>query len=86
MTPPRTVTVGRVVLRRIDDKDRYQGKRRDEVLGVVLHLDGDYRAWARVGCIVVDARADTRDEAADALTAKLRELRAAIDDVLGEGR
>lgn len=86
MTPPRTVTVGRVVLQRIDDKDRYQDKRRDEVLGVVLHLDGDYRAWARVGGIVVDARADTRDDAADALTAKLVALRTAIDGVLGEGK
>lgn len=83
MTPPKTVTVGRVVLKRASNGFYLvKGDLSKQSIGVCKTVYGDFRAWYRP-CQIV-ASADSLEAAASALIEKLRALRDALADVLGE--
>jgi len=87
MTPPRTVTVGRVELAHAREQNLYYSARHMlRVERVGLHWCASLRNADGNTNRIHSGYWDEPQSAADQLTAKLRELRAAIDDVLGEGK
>lgn len=77
MTAPRSVKVGRVELQWCDERNEYANETWDLTVRRI-------NFWRAYGFSEYSADADSPSDAADALTAKLKQLRAALADVLGE--
>ena len=79
MTAPRSVKVGAVELRWCDERNAYANETGD--LTVRRLWPGLWRAY---GFSKSSANADSPSDAAEGLTSKLKQLRAALADVLGD--